>query len=595
MKNPNIAKWDTGDGLGVLLFFAQSVSDMLFDYTLDTYKVPFLNTNNLGVECLRFAQLIKVNRLPAKVLDPIIDEFIYNFKKDPIMEGIYGKKVNSYVKYLSENRNNKSGNNVDEMINVFKLIISQSRDKYLEEIKKQLIHFICYDPNEKEMIEELTRLFLTELIYFGYSKSYIYYMTNQFFFEGQNPERINKHAQVEEYLNKFDLTMKTYDLYIITDESFKYFSEAISPEKIPQFGKPNITKFLKNKQRDSIIIQIKGIESLDPRSARDIGEAYLKRWASFLKFYVHRSDFKWQDEILVFEISESYPRSFPSSLKAVHMRPEKEKDRLRNEMDLINTIIIEDNRDPRSIRLLIEALGLHSDAVNANTEENQLFTFWSAIEGLLSPPADEVRINYVINKIEPLLTINYIHKLVYDAKNNLNSCGGPDVMQVVESIEEGTDQFEKCAALMAISANTKYLEKIGPFMNNNPLLINRIYRLTQKLRSGKDIENTIEMHRQRVKWHVHRIYRMRNMIAHSMDRLPNFYMSPLIENQHTYVDVILNTILNTFKENPKIKSIEDVVVKTSIDVSTHMDYLRDNRNKKCEPNNYLDLLFGPKH
>ena len=60
-----------------------------------------------------------------------------------------------------------------------------------------------------------------------------------------------------------------------------------------------------------------------------------------------------------------------------------------------------------------------------------------------------------------------------------------------------------------------------------------------------------------------------------MQRMPKYYMATLIENQHTYVDIILDSILSTFKENPEIKSIEDVIMKISIDVSTHMNYLKN--------------------
>ena len=43
MKYPNLEKWKYGSELEGLLFFAQVVEELLFDYKIDIYKVPAMN------------------------------------------------------------------------------------------------------------------------------------------------------------------------------------------------------------------------------------------------------------------------------------------------------------------------------------------------------------------------------------------------------------------------------------------------------------------------------------------------------------------------------------------------------------------------
>ena len=116
----------------------------------------------------------------------------------------------------------------------------------------------------------------------------------------------------------------------------------------------------------------------------------------------------------------------------------------------------------------------------------------------------------------------------------------------------------------------------------------------EKLNSAKSIASTIEEHRQRVVWHIQRMYRMRNMVAHSIERLPPYYIDNLIENLHSYVDRILELLLTTSIKNPDIETIEELILKISVDVHAHLDVLKTHGKDECTPENYMLFLLGPK-
>ena len=89
MQNPNLIKWSKDPELEGLLFFAQSINNMLFDYTLDTYKVPALNTHFRCIEGLVFIDMVERGLIHPKALDQTIDEFLWSFKNDPIIKSLW--------------------------------------------------------------------------------------------------------------------------------------------------------------------------------------------------------------------------------------------------------------------------------------------------------------------------------------------------------------------------------------------------------------------------------------------------------------------------------------------------------------------------
>lgn len=75
-----------GDNLDALKFFAQYLEDCLYDYNLSSYKLKILNTHILCKEFLLFYPLIKKEIISKSAHESIVDELIYNFEKDKIID-----------------------------------------------------------------------------------------------------------------------------------------------------------------------------------------------------------------------------------------------------------------------------------------------------------------------------------------------------------------------------------------------------------------------------------------------------------------------------------------------------------------------------
>jgi hypothetical protein len=160
-------------------------------------------------------------------------------------------------------------------------------------------------------------------------------------------------------------------------------------------------------------IKFKNIEALDARSAINLAEVNMRFLASLLNYNIHKGDFSWQNKVLAYELPHNYPWVIDPTVKAVHKRPDKKLEEIPEATKKIINLISNGPFNDKSIRLFW-ALKLHSEAISAKTEENQLLTFWSSIEGILSPPSDVGRIDYILRSIVPLLVADYPKKLIFD-------------------------------------------------------------------------------------------------------------------------------------------------------------------------------------
>jgi hypothetical protein len=80
VKFRSLHKWHLTEPLNGLVFFAQRLDELLFDYTLDSYKPSALNASSLSIEALAVISGIEKGEIEAANLDPVLDELEYAAK-----------------------------------------------------------------------------------------------------------------------------------------------------------------------------------------------------------------------------------------------------------------------------------------------------------------------------------------------------------------------------------------------------------------------------------------------------------------------------------------------------------------------------------
>ena len=107
----------------------------------------------------------------------------------------------------------------------------------------------------------------------------------------------------------------------------------------------------------------------------------------------------------------------------------------------------------------------------------------------------------------------------------------------------------------------EYFKKLSDF----PVIRQKIYLLWELRNSKSQLWSLANRYAQRVKWHIYRLYRVRNAIVHSGES--NLKIQALGEHLHIYVDRILSELLIKLAQEQTLQTISDVLIDTRLSLS----------------------------
>lgn len=204
MQQNNISSWKYDKSLDCMLFFAQRVDELLFHYTTDSYRIPSLSLRGLASEFCTVYRDASKGIINSKNLKHIADEFNYRLQKDPVAKNILSEEYTD--------RFNKSYGSWDlrtQYENVNYIGRRLSNLTYYDAIVGKLKTLIT-ENKEKEAIDNLSVLWVREVIDCGYNENYIYWVLHTTFFQNQ----VSSIVSLEHFFEKFDFNAHTFDVYI---------------------------------------------------------------------------------------------------------------------------------------------------------------------------------------------------------------------------------------------------------------------------------------------------------------------------------------------------------------------------------------------
>lgn len=593
MKKADISHWENIQNLEGLLFFAQSVDEMLFDFTLDSYKPLALNSRLLCIECLEAIDEVRSGFIQQKNLISIIEELIWSLKKDTAARQIFGVKYDHYI-----NKVKSSQNNLYQLENIVRLLYTsfQSR-QYLKSVIQCLTKLIK-DGKDKERIRQLTSSFVTELVNYGYNQHYIYYQNLNFFFNKLKRDKISEIEDLEVFFNLFDFERKEFTAVFKGGVIFRNFKDTLNKFNIVVTKTyncfstiPDDIKFKNSRKDNESFIICSKIEAFDHHSARQKAEDLLGQICNAFNFFHHRTKPEIFDVSIVSRTADNYVVIIDKPNRSV-LKSEFEENPIEAAKSVERTL---NNLDlsGESIYRFSRSIDLHSAALSATAIENQLLDFWAALETLLPKVSDsnKDRIVQICDSLTPFLQLNYINKILLELKSDICIWNESMLLELLEKVvtPEGFTQDEKFAALITLDENKENREGLYSQLSDYPLLKNRIYSIYKSFNSVDSIEKILGNHRTKINWHIRRIYRTRGQIIHS-GRYPS-YTPILIENLHSYIDLFLNRLISISIEK-KIQTIEDCILEIQIQVDYQNSLLNKHKGEKLTLDNLKDVLFG---
>lgn len=547
MKMFNFSHWESVEENKGLLFFAQSMEEMLFHYGHDSLKVPALNFRFLCFETKSVIVKICDGILDKGNLQPLMKELSKSFSDDPVAKSLYGENFNSlfFTKdykgeinrgFKVDSKNADLDVNVDKVGTVLDYLIADMDvdNKYYTTLKTMIISLIKKSCTMEDMgdIYQLTRILLVDLINFSYNQEFIYMVVMDVFFNSSKPV-----YSIEETLNSFfsffNFETKSFTV-IMPLKDRKLFQSLSNYKNLDIIIKHNRGDFFKGSCE--WIIEFDGINTYDPYGARDIANTMLNFYISLIQYNNHKIKFLNPQYALVKLEGAEKTYNISPSLKPIQRGRTLSRSMASSKAtSLLHTLPI--LRDK-----IMNAINLHSSAILSSDVGNQLINLWTIIEILIPIERKEAfsKINQICNVLTTVLNAQYTVSLVNQLHSDVQHCLPDYVDTILNTVEHAGNDIEKLTAILAFD---KYGDKRNELMSQldaYPLLQYRIYKYSTLLSDPKKYKDFLSAHRERLNWHIMRIYRSRNMYVHDGTLFP--YKDIIIQNLHYYVDVLIDTI-----------------------------------------------------
>lgn len=560
MKQGNIKRWTDVSSCKNLLFFAELVNELLFDYSIPSNRISTLNSHYLCIDALNAIKSIEESSAPEGNLKPIIEELYSSLEKDVLFERKGENPLNYFVKYNDKQREYQLTNRPHELsYEEGRTIVSAINMRffkngwYLESLMNE-IKKIVLENQEREWITlfRLTKSFLTEVVNYGYDPRFIWIQTNRLF---HSDGTIDSPCEINDFIAVFDCKSRKYKVIAKLNKNFK---------KLPHSGKrvkffnececrtksKKEKEFLTNGENECFATLER--EALDPFSAVSFCRNYFDMNAALYRMYDHDSDLRissiqWAvyDENDWFYLVENEK----NLVKKVRM-PDKKKllSNLMRSLRAMDNALVQNNIS--DIIALNNALRFHSLSLDSESAQNQLLDLWAIFETLLDIKNKHTsdRIQQVCFFLVPILKRKYLYslfsQLAFDIKN-FSAAWYKKIVKGSKSYDECV--FHLCTFILLDDRQTEYKEFID-YCKDFPLLVERVNYYRNMLSSPKDVYEYVEKHSKRVRWQIMRIYRNRNLIIHNAKTTP--YLNLLIENLHSYIDDFLEyTVQNLANGN----------------------------------------------
>ena len=200
---------------GVIYFFHR-LEEMLFDYTVDLYKMPLLNTYRLIKEFCDVHKRMANGEVKEYQLNVVFDELIESLKSDIVLKECWGQeKVDRIVGSFGSSSNQAKCDTIKYLNSLF------GNGKYYNWCV-QVINKYVAQPKKKQKIEAALRCFLPELISQGYNPNFVYNTLKKTL-----SREVIVESSASNFIKIFDFKREKYRVYFCVSSIAKKYEEIL--------------------------------------------------------------------------------------------------------------------------------------------------------------------------------------------------------------------------------------------------------------------------------------------------------------------------------------------------------------------------------
>ena len=574
MKYSILKNCDNLSEIDGILYFSQRLEEMLFNYTIDLFRMPLLNTHGLADEYCKVAKKVKTNDIKEYQKNIVFDEFVESFKSDIVLKECWGQ------------------DNIDRVLKSFGSSSEQEKYDTIAYIDATFdnaeYYFWCVEtvkkysklPKQKKKIESSLRCWVSEILSMGYNTDYIYSELKKHFF---STNKITENS-VDEFLDIFDFKPHKYCVYFSVSKIVLQFKEILKKRIRLQFEDDGNFMYFK-KDRNKVIVFFEEIEAPCPNTAAEIAYQRLDLFFSFYKFVGNKRFFSIQKKAMIIENGQT-PIFVDAHKFSYNIIEDIDFKKIGTTSDdLLTGILV--NAQSEYI-LLRKSIELHNTALAVPDLKSGFLNLWASMEVLCQAKNEGNKFQYVLKNVVPILKKEYLSIIISDIieclKENLSEEKYKEIMDIVDEI--GCDN-KKVFYLLLLPKYEESRNRVYEILGDYPVLRSRICLLAE-LNTTKKVSEYIEKYIQRITWHLYRMYRTRNSIIHSGDVPSN--IKYLGEHLHAYVDTTLSEFIIKLSGDIPFDSTSNVITDVKFAVERIDSILGKDREID---NNIVDILIHP--
>ena len=582
------------------ILFIETLEEVLFYYSFESYKLPALNSHFLCLDMLQTKRNIDTKSISEGNFIPLSEEFEDTLERDIVLK-TYIPEIDVLLK-----RRNKLGAIVDYRNSELKTKISKyteaaayicevsrSNNIYLTTIYDLLIDNIFAEPSEYNnwnAIYLLTRTLATELVNGGYSAEYITEELKNVFLDREKVVQCEKQILID-FFNRFTFERKSYQVVFginaETARILKYFKEInVNPPS------NDIKKKLNLKHRGDCIVEVI-VENVDKHQAANAAYGYINTIIGLHRISQHHKPIYIKPIAQVNEIDEKF---VVISTKIIKMRNNILL-RANNENQIQSYFFDEqllNKIDPPET--FFRAVSLHNNALDSKEPTNQLLDLWTAVETLIGfRSGDEDKINVVCDILTSILNRTYLYSHITQLHKDIMAVCGKNGEDTLSSIASEEQPVWKLAKILSVKDFQKDYDKLYHLCEEYPLLQYRMEYFSKKVFvNSESVYKELVRHKSKLRWHIMRIYRNRNMIVHSGEYMP--YLNVILGNLHYYIDAMFDLLIEYY--HLEIEHNHNIFYHVQKEEMQYWNCLGlDDKGKKIvsreiDASNYAEIIFN---
>ncbi|WP_219013314.1 HEPN domain-containing protein [Shewanella algae] len=569
MKFRSLRKWDDIENSKGLILFAQMVDELLFEFTLNTYKPSAMNTSLLIREAIQTHKAVEAGTIQKPNLGHILNELCENLDKDIVAQSLLFVDVKGIKATLKDPKSSGSS-----ILTCIKLLENQiPLNRYKNKNEELLIECICGDQNPSK-IRGFTRSYITTLLNSGYSEKYIQKLSRSYFH--YSDDRISGNSAIKDYLELFNKEVQEYFVIYRAPGYFKHFIKGAAKigitvtDEVADFG--NAIDRFNFKLKQNEIYMLAKCKAKEPHAAKKYADIKIDQLQTLIGLYHHKEAPKpILDGLVVFPDKEN-GKKISSHFNPMHKCRDLEAGVAARRLEMFMDGF---SMERESFYRFNRSAELHALALGSDSVENQLINLWIALESLIPNKDDDKisQIEHISKSIMPFLNLNYIQKIATRLSKDLLLWNKGKTKEILRQVD-GNGVMEKTCHLLALDKYEQLRGELANSFGDFHLLHERYKYLEFLFSSPANFVTALDAHTQRVDWQIRRIYRARNMIVH--DGVTPSYVEILIENTHDYLDSIFSSLMTLASQEYVLNSIDQGFKMVEISFSSYLKSL----NKK---------------